>query len=98
MSRYWNKLFYTTEKDIKCRGTHAIPVFMCDFTADLLYNNIDTGLRNSNIDILNYLKILDSYPKIECAKDLTECKNILLKNTSWKPFLNPFPSQECYEH
>ena len=89
VSRYWNKLFYTTEKDIKCRGTHAIPVFMCDFTADLLYNNIDTGLRNSNIDILNYLKILDSYPKIECAKDLTECKNILLKKYKLETIFKP---------
>lgn len=89
VSRYWDKLFYTTEKDIKCRDTHAVPVFLCDFTADLLYNNIDTGLKNNNIDIFKYLNILDRYPKIKDAKDSTECKNILLKKYKLETIFRP---------
>lgn len=89
VSRYWDKLFYTTEKDIKCRDTHAVPVFLCDFTADLLYNNIDTGLKNNNIDIFKYLNILNRYPKIKNARDNTECKNILLKKYKLETIFRP---------
>lgn len=89
VSRYWDKLFYTTEKDIECRDTHAVPVFLCDLTAELLYNNIDTGLKNSNIDILEYLNILNAYPHLKNARDITECKNILLKKYKLETIFKP---------
>lgn len=89
VSRYWDKLFYTTEKNIKCRDTHAVPVFLCDLTAELLYNKIDTGLKNSSIDILEYLNILNAYPHIKNASDITECKNILLKKYKLETIFKP---------